>query len=215
VSNSDTRLVRAAYGADTVTVYQAYAAPIAEAAARAGTFVPPFSRDRMTWIKPSFGWMMYRCGWAGKPGQERVLAIEISRAGFEWALAHACLSHYEPSLYDSPGAWAALKEASPVRVQWDPDRSLTGERLTRRAIQVGLSGEAVHHYCDKWIRCISDITATVLRTEQRVRAGQLAEAADELPVERVYALSPALARRIGGDPGEPGNPAPDAEDGAG
>jgi hypothetical protein len=69
-------------------VYQAYSPEIADAAVRAGTFVPPFSLDRMTWIKPSFGWMMHRCGWATKPGQERVLAIQISRAGFEWALAH-------------------------------------------------------------------------------------------------------------------------------
>jgi hypothetical protein len=50
----------------------------------------------MTWIKPSFGWMMYRSGWAAKPGQERILAIEISRTGFDWALAHSCLSQYSP-----------------------------------------------------------------------------------------------------------------------
>jgi hypothetical protein len=29
--------------------------------------------------------MMYRCGWATKPGQERVPAVEISRDGFDWA----------------------------------------------------------------------------------------------------------------------------------
>jgi hypothetical protein len=28
---------------------------VRETAVRAGTFVPPFSRDRMTWLKPSFG----------------------------------------------------------------------------------------------------------------------------------------------------------------
>src|SRR5215472_16890782 len=118
-------LVRAAYTADTITVYQAYGPQIAEPAVAAGTFVPPFSRDRMTWIKPSFGWMMHRSGWAAKPGQERILAIEISRVGFEWALARSCLSHYKAGEHDSPEAWAALKDASPVRIQWDPDRSLT------------------------------------------------------------------------------------------
>ncbi len=51
----------------------------------------------MTWIKPSFLWMMYRSGWATKPGQEQVLSIEITRSGFEWALANACLSHFEPA----------------------------------------------------------------------------------------------------------------------
>src|SRR5688500_10271940 len=79
----------------------------------------------MTWIKPSLLWMAYRCGWATKAGQERVLAIEITRDGFEWALAHACLSHYEPETYPNHAAWSATKDVSPVRIQWDPERDLT------------------------------------------------------------------------------------------
>lgn len=74
------RQVRAVHDDETITVYQAYNPEIAEAAVRAGRFVPPFSLNRMTWIKPSFLWMMYRCGWATKPGQERVLAVRITRA---------------------------------------------------------------------------------------------------------------------------------------
>jgi len=45
------RLVRAAFDNRTVTVYQAYSPQIADAAVQAGTFVPPFSLNRMTWIK--------------------------------------------------------------------------------------------------------------------------------------------------------------------
>jgi hypothetical protein len=203
MSDDGERLVRAAYTEQTVTVYQAYSPQIAEPAVRAGTFVAPFSRDRMTWIKPSFGWMMHRSGWAGKPGQERVLAIEITRAGFDWALAHSCLSHYEPGSHDSPQAWAAMRDASPVRVQWDPDRSLAGERLARRAIQVGLSGEAVHRYCDEWIRSITDITSTAHEAGLLVRAGRIADAARLLPAERTYLLSSLLARQVGAGPGHP------------
>ena len=212
MTDRDTRMVRAAYAEQTVTVYQAYSPQIAAAAVGAGTFAPPFSRDRMTWIKPSFGWMMHRCGWAGQPGQERVLAIEITRSGFEWALAHACLSHYEPGTYDSPQAWAAERDASPVRVQWDPDRSLTGERLARRAIQVGLSGDAVHRYCDEWIRSVTDITATAREAGELVRARRIADAARGLPAERAYPLSLELARRIGAESGNP--PPAHAADGA-
>jgi hypothetical protein len=94
------------YSAATITVYQAYPPEIASAAVAAGRLVPPFKRARMTWIKPSFLWMMYRCGWMDKPGQERVLAIEVSRVGFEWALAHACLSSYERSRYGSRDEWS-------------------------------------------------------------------------------------------------------------
>ena len=105
-------------------MYQAFRPEIAEAAVAAGRFVAPFTRDRMTWIKPSFLWMMYRSGWATKPGQERVVAVEITRSGFEWALAHACLSHYDPDLHRDRRAWSHRVKTSPVRVQWDPERSL-------------------------------------------------------------------------------------------
>ena len=195
------RLIRAAYTTGTITVYQAYGPEIAEPAVAAGTFVPPFSRDRMTWIKPSFGWMMHRSGWAAKPGQERILAIEISRTGFDWALTNSCLSHYSPQVHTSRDAWAALKDSSPVRIQWDPDRAVTGDRLSRRAIQIGLSREAVHHYCDDWIRSVTDITATAHQLEQLVRTRQIADAGRLLPTEQVYPLSLVLARRIGAEPG--------------
>jgi hypothetical protein len=52
--------IRATYTSDTITVYQAYSAEIADPAVSAGRFVPPFRRDRMTWIKPSFLWMMLK-----------------------------------------------------------------------------------------------------------------------------------------------------------
>jgi hypothetical protein len=90
------RQVRATYTEDAITVYQAYSSAIAKEALQLGRFGRAFSRTRMTWIKPSFRWMMYRCGFATKPGQEHVLAVEISRTGFEWAVRHAGLSHHDP-----------------------------------------------------------------------------------------------------------------------
>lgn len=50
---------------------------------------PDYKFERMTWIKTNFLWMMYRSGWATKPGQNRILAIRISRDGFEEILANA------------------------------------------------------------------------------------------------------------------------------
>ena len=48
------RQVRAVFTEETTTVYQAYPAEIAGPAMRAGRFVPPIKRERMTWVKPSF-----------------------------------------------------------------------------------------------------------------------------------------------------------------
>jgi hypothetical protein len=142
----------------------------------AGTFVAPFKRDRMTWIKTSFLWMMYRSGWATKPGQERVLAIQITRDGFEWALAHAALSHYEPGTWDTQRQWAERKQVSPVCVQWDPGRSLNLAPLSRRAVQVGLSGGAVRRYLDQWITGITDITSLVHEIHDLAGGSKLAAA---------------------------------------
>src|SRR3954463_13593353 len=103
------RHVRAKFSAEAIVVYQAYPPPIADAALAAGTFVAPFKRERMTWIKPSFLWMMYRSGWGTKPDQERALGTELTRAGFEWALAHASLSHFDPRVHESAEAWEAEK----------------------------------------------------------------------------------------------------------
>jgi hypothetical protein len=194
------RQVRAAYTADSIMVYQAYAPEIAAPAVATGRFVPPFKRDRMTWIKPSFLWMMYRCGWATKPGQERVLAVEITRAGFEWALAHACLSHVDPALHPNHGSWSRQLKRSPVRVQWDPERSLRLGVLPYRSLQVGLSGEAVDRYVDEWIVGLTDLTPTVRTIHELLRAGDEPAATALLPTERRYPLPPQIAATIDAGP---------------
>ncbi|MDH6128123.1 DUF4291 domain-containing protein [Kitasatospora sp. GP82] len=190
------RQIRASHDEYSLVVYQAYPAPIAGAALAAGTFVAPFKRERMTWIKPSFRWMMYRSGWGTKPGQERVLAVRISREGFEWALAHACLSHYDRDRHTSAEAWMAKLAASPVRIQWDPERSTDLGTLPHRAIQIGLTGEAVDRYLDEWILDLTDVTALAHEAHALVQAGQPEAADAKIPVETPYALPGHLAARI-------------------
>jgi hypothetical protein len=180
------RQIRASYTDTTIRVYQAYSDSIADTALKHGTFVsPPFSMNRMTWIKPSFLWMMYRAGWAHKDdGQRRILAIDITRDGFNWALAHSCPSERPHGLDD--GGWRRLKDASPVRIQWDPERSLHFTPLPHRTIQIGLSGEAVRLYVRDWIRAITDVTALAHDICADVKAGALDRAHSKLPVERTY-----------------------------
>lgn len=190
------RQIRASYTAETITVYQAYPEEIARPSVAAGRFVEPFRRARMTWIKPSFLWMMYRCGWATKPGQEHVLAVEITRSGFEWALAHACLSHYDPDRYTDHGEWSRQLKASPVRVQWDPERSLRLGALPYRSLQVGLSREAVDRYVDEWLVSLTDITPLVREIHDLVAADETEEALGRLPAEHPYPLPPDVATTI-------------------
>lgn len=180
------RQIRASHTDTTIRVYQAYSDVIADTALKHGTFVsPPFSMSRMTWIKPSFLWMMYRAGWGFKDdGQRRILAIEITHEGFNWALAHSCPSE-RPHALDNEG-WQRLKDASPVRIQWDPERNLHFAPLPHRTIQIGLSGEAVRLYVHDWIKAITDVTALAHDICADVKAGALDRACSKLPVERAY-----------------------------
>ena len=193
------RAIRADYDARSLIVYQAYRPEIADAALRAGRFVEPFSLNRMTWIKPSFLWMMERCGWARKPRQERVLAIRISRAGWEEALSQATLTTFEPALYGDFDAWRRSLEHAPVRVQWDPERDLHGNPQERRAIQVGVSRDLIARYVNEWTVEIRDATPLVRSLRRLLDDGRATDARARLPCERLYPTPDALARRLGMD----------------
>jgi hypothetical protein len=188
--------IRALHTDSTVTVYQAYAAEIGLPAAREGRFPAVWQRDRMTWIKPSFLWMMYRCGWATKEGQETVLAVEITREGFEWALKHACLSHYEPGLHADRATWKRQLKRAPARVQWDPERDLHLQPLPHRSLQLGLTGEAARLYADEWTVSITDVTPLAHTIHTHVRDGDLVMARKLLPHERLFAANDRILAQL-------------------
>ena len=142
----------------------------------------------MTWIKPSFLWMMYRAGWGHKDeGQRRILAIDLSRQGFEWALEHSCSSRPGPSM--SKEEWNHLKDSSPVRIQWDPERNLRLEPLPYKSIQVGLSKAAIVLFVNEWIQGITDITDVAHTIHDAVAGNRLDQARTLLPVEVPYPYS--------------------------
>jgi uncharacterized protein DUF4291 len=179
-------------------VYQAYAPEIADAAIEAGKFVKPFRRDRTTWIKPSFLWMMYRCSWATKAGQQRVLAIDISHDGFEWALANAVLSYWEPQIYESEAMWRSLQHSASVVVQWDPERGLDMQKLDYRTIQIGLKRKAIDQYVEEWTQAISDITEQVKKIDE-MKQRDPRRALSLLPEEKLYPIPDDIARNIAAD----------------
>lgn len=132
--------ILANFDADSIIVYQAYRPAIADYAVRHQEFGGEFSYSRMSWIKPNFLWMMYRSGWATKEGQERILAIRLSRRFFDEILAKAVASSFESSRFTEHAAWKSAVDTSDVRLQWDPDHDPFGRSVERRAIQLGLRG---------------------------------------------------------------------------
>ncbi|MER7912838.1 MULTISPECIES: DUF4291 domain-containing protein [unclassified Streptomyces] len=188
--------IRALHTDRTITVYQAYRPGIGLPAAREGRFPAVWKRERMTWIKPSFLWMMYRSGWGTKEGQETVLAVEITREGFEWALRNACLSHYAHGFHPDRDAWKRELGRSPARVQWDPERDPRLNPLPYRSLQLGLAGEASRRYADEWTVSITDVTPLAHRVHDLVRSGDLDGARALLPREEPYPEQEGLLDRV-------------------
>jgi hypothetical protein len=193
------KVIRASYNEQTITVYQAYNRSIALSASKNQKFIsPPFKLERMTWIKPSFLWMMYRSGWATKENQEHILSVQITREGFEWALAHSCLSHFESGAYNSYDDWKTRLYNSPVRIQWDPEKDIFLNKLDYRSIQIGLNGIAVQKYVNEWTVSIEDITPYCKNIYSLILNKEIEEAYKLLPEENIYPVNEELRKIIQG-----------------
>ena len=193
------RQIRADYDRDSIVVYQAYRKEIALPAVEAGRFVEPFSWGRMTWIKPSFLWLMARSNWGTKSGQEHILAVRIKRNGWDRALALGVLTSFESKTHQHQSSWRRQFEDSTVHVQWDPERTIHGKKLEHRSIQVGLSRKIIREFTEDWVLDISDFTARARKIRSLYLSGNLKRAKDQLPSERVYSVSDDIFLRLGMD----------------
>ncbi|KAK0661470.1 hypothetical protein DIS24_g2680 [Lasiodiplodia hormozganensis] len=195
------RQIRAVYDDKTITVYQAYSPVIADAAVATQHLATSsaFKPRRMTWIKPSWCWMMYRSGYSFKDaGQRRVLALRVTHEGFIELLRRAVLTH------GGGGEKVERVEevAGDVKVQWDPERSPRLERLGWRSIQVGISGDLVVEWANEWIVDIEDVTAKAVRLKEVL--DQEPGVGDEelrrrglIPEEKPYELPADVAAVLG------------------
>ncbi|MGG5507681.1 MULTISPECIES: DUF4291 domain-containing protein [unclassified Myroides] len=190
------REIRGVYDDETIIVYQAFKKEIAIPAVKNQRFVPPFKMERMTWIKPSFLWMMYRSGWALKEGQEYILAIKIKREGFEWALRNSCLSTFKEAIYKTHENWKEKLNNTSVRIQWDPEKNIILENLEYKSIQIGLKEIAVKKYVHDWIVQIEDVTDFSKEIYQLILNGEIEKAKDKLPKEELYPLPNDIASAI-------------------
>ncbi|TZF92764.1 DUF4291 domain-containing protein [Chryseobacterium panacisoli] len=160
--------IMAQYDDEKIIVYQSYRKEIGEFAVKNQFFGGGFSLERMTWIKPNFLWMMYRNGWGRKEGQEYVLAIHLKKDAFREYLENAVNSSYNNKLEISRKEWQTQVKESSVRLQWDPDHDPFGNKLQRRAIQIGLRNEFTRSFAKDDIILIENISDFVKEQYQFV-----------------------------------------------
>jgi Domain of unknown function (DUF4291) len=187
--------IRALYNAETVTVYQAYSAEIAIPAVQQQNLSasPKFSPTRMTWIKPSWCWVMYRAGYSYKDArQSHILALKMKHEHFRELLMHATVVNHEP-----PHLLTKEEKEKKVRVQWDPERDPRLSMLPYRSIQIGIPGDMGRKWTEEWIWEIEDVT-DMAREMKRVLDDNADVDEEELrrrglmPDEKVYSVDDEL-----------------------
>ncbi len=188
--------IRASYDNNSIVVYQAYPEAIAKPALARNKFVKPFSFNRMTWIKPSFLWLMHRSHWGTKKGQEKILAVRIKRESWDKALSLGVLTHPELKIHQNREAWRSLFDNAKIHIQWDTERSLRGAGLTYYSIQVGIGRECIEEYVNEWVLDIVDVTDNVKKIRSLLKTGKERNAKNLLPLEKVYPVPEKLCKNI-------------------
>lgn len=158
------RQVRAAQTETTVRVYQSCPPAVADVALEKQAL----EQGRPLALVPSFRLAAHLSGYGSEPGHERILAVDLTRAGFEGALAHA-------------------------HIEWAPERDLDHTPLNFQAIRLSLRGEGV----DEWITAITDVTPVMRDISGLLATDQLHKAVKLVPHEPPYPLSENLAKAVG------------------
>jgi hypothetical protein len=133
----------------------------------------------MSWIKPSFLWLMERSNWANKTNQERILEIHITRSFWDKCLELAIDT-------DSSKSDGNIKDAQ-ILVQWDPERTLRGAKLNIRSIQIGVSRKMINEYNEN-IEKVVDLTAKVKKMYLLNSNGKFEKSNQLLPKVREYEI---------------------------
>jgi hypothetical protein len=195
------RTFRAEWDEEGVFFYQAYNDDIANWSLEHQKLGgPQFKPFRMTWIKPSFAWMLYRARYGSKDSnQTRILKIKLSHATVSDLLSQCKLSTH-------------AGRGGNGRIQWDPERDIMSGNgkdpkkvRNTRAIQIGLNGHLSELYVNN-ILSIEDVSAisgkigkvhaqmSMAISSKNLQANPMKELIDQLPVERPYV--PACSKEV-------------------
>lgn len=172
---------------DQIIVYQAFNPFIADFAVKNQRFGgSSYNFERMSWIKPNFLWMMYRAGWAMKEHQQHILAIWLPLEKFKQIYKSAIHSSFIPTIYENEEIWKQKLKESEVRLQWDPDHDPKGNKIERRAVQLGLREATLRLFATEWLSKVEDITEFVKNEFRKVESDNLNELV--VPKENVIKL---------------------------
>lgn len=189
------KVIYADYDEEGVYVYQAFKPKIVAVAVEQNKFGKGFGIDRISWIKPSLGWMLRRSKYATKHRMEAIARIKLSHKSWMEILNQSIPTHFDEKRYSSENEWQSALKNSDVIHQWDPERSLKGERLDRQAIQIGLRGDILKKYKDEYVIGVKNITE--LAKAIGLSAKKRQPFPPNTPIEEEYPINENLRAKLG------------------
>ena len=135
-----------------------------------------------------------RMGTEGKSGTN--ISNNITIVHFKTILSEATITSYEAELYASHDSWKRELDQTEVRLQWDPDHDPFGNKLERKAIQIGMKGAILKRFCTEWITGVEDVTEFVKNEHQKLTNNRIEDLL--VPFEDIIELNDSeIEKRIG------------------
>ena len=101
-------------------------------------------------------------------------------------LRNAEFSIFLSDKYENREEWKRKVAESSVRLQWDPDHDPYGEKVARRAIQIGVRNEMIASYAKEDILLIEDMSDFVRDQYNHVKNNNLEQLM--VPLEKPLVL---------------------------
>jgi hypothetical protein len=149
----------ATWDAESVVVWQAHGHRVADAVLARGSFdVPEWRTDRTSRFRVSLPSLLWRCSWGTRPGRERILAVRLSRSGFDEVLRRAVPADDDRAVYPTEASWRLAMRYATATVSWHPDRSLEGEPTAWDTARFGLRDSQLGAFAREWVRGVEDVS---------------------------------------------------------
>jgi len=169
--------LNASFDDTTVVTYQAFGEAMAAELLERGGLGGSWRYDRHTRLTMDWAFIADRYAFGDRLARSRILAIEVSRRGFDAILTAALTMEWNEGLYKTRAGWRLATRFAPVLVEWSTD--------TPRLV---VHGPLVRQLATEWVTGLRDVTDAF----RAVRDDGVVP-----PTERRYPIGDDVSARLG------------------
>ncbi len=170
------RSLLAQFDDDRVVAYQAYDEQLGAEILARGSLGGGWRYDRHTRLQTGVAFTANRYDFGRRPDRTRIVAISLSRDGFDALLMAALTAEWDERLYKTKASWRLATRFAPVLVEWVGD-----------APRFVVHGALLRRMATEWVVGLEDVSAVF-----RALCG-----GGPAPEERPYPVPSDVASRLG------------------